>query len=229
MVCIILVAGGQGRRMCGSTRKQYLMLGSEPILAHTLRLAARVPRVTQIVVAVPADDIGYCQTRVVAPLKLACPVELTAGGRHRQASVFNALRAAACQPHQIAVIHDAVRPFAGPDLFSACIDAARVHGAAIAAIAASDTLKQVDAHGTVHRTLVRDGVWQAQTPQAFDYELITRAHEQADELDFLGTDDASLVERLGHRVQVVAGSRCNIKITTPEDLMLAEALMRLST
>jgi len=214
--------------MGGATSKQYLMLGKEPIMAHALRQAADAPQVTRIVVAAPAEDVDYCQTRVIAPLKLACPVMLVAGGGHRQASVFNALRAAACDPRQIVAIHDAVRPFAGPDLFTACIDAAAIHGAAIAAVAACDTLKQVDARGSVSQTLPRDDVWQAQTPQAFIYELIMRAHIQADELGFAGTDDASLVERLGHRAQIVAGSRCNIKITTPEDMRLAEALMHIA-
>ena len=124
------------------------------------------------------------------------------------------------------LIHDGVRPFIPFAVLDGCIDGTHTHGACIAAVPASDTLKRVDADGHIAQTLPRTTIWQAQTPQGFRLGLIREAHQRARKEGFRSTDDAQLVERLGHRVAIVPGSRFNIKITTPEDLTLAEAIWR---
>ena len=163
----------------------------------------------------------------VAAWSLAALVErIVAGGATRQQSVFAALRALP-HPKDIVVIHDGARPFAQSSLVEAVIAAAGRCGGAITAIAAKDTIKQADEANTVVSTIPRDRLWAAQTPQAFAYDVLLRAHERAKADGFVGTDDAELVERLGDaKVAIVEGRAENLKITTPEDLKIAECLVQ---
>ncbi len=218
----VIVAGGSGLRMKSDIRKQYLAFAGKPVLSHTLDVFDACPEIDRIVLAVPAPDRDFCREEIVTPLALKTQVQIVAGGVERQNSVHNGLKAA--EGADIAVIHDGVRPFIRPEQIAETICCAAKNGACMLAIPAFDTLKQVDPSGVIEKTLDRSTIRLAQTPQTFRYDLICEAHEIADRYGFIGTDDASLLERLQKPVHVIPGSRFNIKITTPEDLRLAEVL-----
>ena len=224
MVAAIIVAAGKGVRMQDSKRKQYLPLAGLPIIAHTLTIFGNCDLVDHIYLIIPRDDFVFCRERILNRIKPAAKVTLVAGGARRQESVYRGLQQLdpGCR---IVVIHDGVRPFVQPDQITACISGAQKIGACILGIPAYDTLKQVDQSGNIVNTTARDAIWLAQTPQAFRYDLIKKAHEQARLDGYQGTDDASLVERLGAPVRIIRGSRSNIKITTKEDLEIARALL----
>jgi len=224
MVAAIIVAAGQGIRMRESLRKQYLPLAGHPILAHTLMAIGKRDLVDHIYLVVPRDDFDFCRENVLSVLDGFRNVELVAGGERRQESVCKGLQQieGGCS---IVIIHDGVRPFVRKDQIDACIEGAGTFGACILGIPAYDTLKQVDNSGNIVATTPRDAIWLAQTPQVFHYDLIKKAHDQARLDGFQGTDDASLVERLGATVKIIRGSRSNIKITNKEDLDIARALI----
>ena len=209
--------------MGGSIRKQYLMLKDRPILGLTLTAVGACKKIDRIFLVVPKTDLDFCRRKVLAPLSSKEKIELVAGGGTRQESVYNGL-AAANDPRGLVVIHDGVRPFVRPEQVEACIDQAAEHGACVLGIPVHDTLKKVSKAGMIEGTIARDAVWLSQTPQAFQYRLIKKAHDEARKDGYPGSDDAALVERLGRAVRIIAGSRCNIKITTKEDLFIAEAL-----
>ncbi len=225
MVSAVIVASGEGKRMNGAVRKQYLDLAGRPILSHTLSVFNTCTLIDSIFLIVPKEDFAYCQNSVLAHFDLQKQVLLVAGGLRRQDSVYNGLQALD-EATDTVVIHDGVRPFVQMDQLVACIAGAQTDGACILGIPASDTLKRINSSGQVVETLERDAVWMAQTPQAFDYDLIINAHNRARKHGYYGTDDAVLVERLGFRVKVIPGSIYNIKITIQEDLNLAEAILK---
>src|SRR5208282_1280880 len=234
-VFVIIPAAGLGTRMApasGRTRKespskQFKELGGVPILVRTLRKFAATPAVYEIVVALRKDEISPFRTQLEKqyPEILNKRLQLVEGGAHRQNSVANAMAKIAADPADLVLVHDAVRPFVTPDIIKDVIAAAQKHGAAIAGWPAVDTVKQVDrtAEGAVIKTTIpRAGVVMAQTPQGFRYDILKKAFDDAAADGFLGTDEASLIERAGLPVAVVMGSPRNIKITTPADLELAE-------
>jgi len=216
-----VVAAGLGTRLGGTIPKAFVNLGNVSLLFRVLRAIVGAGACDEIVVAVPAGLEGRARTQAEAA-RVQIPVKIVAGGEARQDSVRLALRLTSAES-ELVVIHDAARPFATPAMFSACIAAAAASGAAITAIPVTDTLKRVDGR-TVTSTLHRDGLWQAQTPQAFRRDLLLKAHEQARRDGVTATDDAYLCERLGISVQVVQGSAVNLKITSPDDLEIGEAL-----
>jgi 2-C-methyl-D-erythritol 4-phosphate cytidylyltransferase len=231
-VIVIIPAAGLGTRMAHTGKKaapskQFLEINGVPIVFHTLRAFARNRQVSQIVVALRKSEIDRFRHDLEQE-KLAVNVEVVEGGEHRQQSVGNALSYIQAAAGDIVLVHDAVRPFVDDDLIASVIQETQKHGAAIAGLPASDTIKQVErvAEGAIiTSTIPRERVVQAQTPQGFRYDLIQRAFASAAGDGFTGTDEASLVERLGESVWVVMGSPRNIKITTPADLELAEFLM----
>lgn len=225
MVHALIVAGGKGARLKSPQPKQYLLLAGVPILTRTLQAVGACDRIDRIILVVPPADIAFCRETIIPPAGLSKDVHVVAGGSRRQDSVFNGL-AAIEGDDSIVAIHDGVRPLAAAETIAACVEAARVHGACIPGVPAWETLKQVSAPGIVASTLPREQVWLAQTPQVFRTGIIRAAHAQARQEGFLGTDDACLVERLGQEVRIVLGERRNIKITTPEDLAIAEALWK---
>jgi 2-C-methyl-D-erythritol 4-phosphate cytidylyltransferase len=226
-VFALIPAAGMGKRMGAAINKQYLALAGKPILAHTLAVFERAPFVDGIVVITPQDEIPYCQEQVVARGGFAKVRQIVAGGAERQHSVLNGLRAmeGVAADGDVVLIHDGVRPFVTEAVLSRAIAVAREDDGALVAVPAKDTIKVV-ADGVITATPPRETLWLAQTPQAFRYGVIRAAHEVADAERFLGTDDAMLVERLGRRVRVVMGDYRNIKITTPEDMILAEAFLK---
>jgi 2-C-methyl-D-erythritol 4-phosphate cytidylyltransferase len=193
------------------------------MLAATVRPFLQHPAVRAVVVAVPEPHLARAR-RLLRRAAPAVSVTVVPGGDSRQASVERALQAAPAGAGLI-VVHDAVRPFVTRALIDGVLAAARVDGAAICALPVAETVKQV-AGGWVETTLDRARLWAVQTPQAFQAALLREAHDKARRDGFVGTDDAMLVERLGHRVRVVPGSERNIKITTPTDLQQARAWVR---
>jgi len=242
-VVVIIPAAGLGTRMApmpvgtkgkptkAPPAKQFTELGGTPILIHTLRKFAAVDVVSEIWIALRESEIAGFRARLESEAKdiLKKKVELVVGGEHRQQSVENALNAVAAAADDIVLVHDAVRPFVTGEIIQEVIDAAEKYGAAIAALPAVDTVKQVErtAEGAlIKATIPRAGIVMAQTPQGFRYGVIKKAFNEASADGFLGTDEASLVERSGHEVSVVMGSARNIKITAPADMELAEFYLK---
>jgi 2-C-methyl-D-erythritol 4-phosphate cytidylyltransferase len=210
--------------MAGPQPKQFLMLDGLPILIHSLRAFASVERVTSIYVAVRDTEIERVEAQITE-YSLDHRVKVVEGGDNRQESVSNALSALPAQPDDIVLVHDAVRPLIDAATIDRTIDAVALHGAAIVGLPAVDTIKQVErtAHGAlVVSTIPREFVVLAQTPQGFRFGLLRQAFADANADGFVGTDEASVVERAGHPVAVVHGSQVNLKITQPGDLELAE-------
>lgn len=211
--------------MKSAASKQYLMLGDLPILSRTLLAIDACPEIEDTCLVVLESDMDHCREAVLKPIRLRAPVRLVAGGACRQESVYNGL-STLLHDDGIVLIHDGVRPFVPTEGIRRCIAAARIHGACVPGVPVSDTLKAVDANGDIIRTVDRGSLWHAQTPQAFQSRLIRKAHETARQDGVTGTDDASLVERLGMKVHLVPGSIFNIKITTQEDLKMAETIAK---
>ncbi len=225
-VTALIPAAGMGKRMGAGMNKQYLLLCGKPILAHTLEVFEKAPFVDEVYLIVPEDEISYCRENVVERFGFSKVSKIVSGGSERQHSVLNGLRAIRSPGahDSVVVIHDGVRPFLSSSVLRDSIEAARLHDGALVAVPVKDTVKVVR-DGVVLETPPRNSLWLAQTPQAFRYGIIRDAHERAAMDGWLGTDDSSLVERLGKSVRIVAGEYGNFKITTPEDLILAEAFL----
>jgi 2-C-methyl-D-erythritol 4-phosphate cytidylyltransferase len=224
-VAAIIVAGGKGVRMKTETPKQYLMILGVPLLIHTVKAFEKSSLVDSICLVVPEYDMRFCQNALLDGVTLKKLLTIAAGGTHRQESVYNGLKALNPLP-EIVLIHDGVRPLVTAEQIDTCVRSAKKTGACILAIPAEDTLKKVSVSKAIFSTVDRDAIWLAQTPQAFRFDKILEAHEQSRHDGYFGTDDASLLERLGEPVSIVRGSRFNIKVTTPEDLLLAECIMK---
>lgn len=249
-VFVVVPAAGLGTRMAPpsaspsrekankkSPSKQFKELDGVPILIHTLRKFAATSAVSEITVALRKDEISGFRAQVEKqyPEILKKRLQLVEGGEHRQDSVASALASItagpAADPDDIVLVHDAVRPFVTPEIIANVIEAAHQHGAAIAGWPAVDTVKQVErtaAGALIKATIPRASIVMAQTPQGFRYAVLKKAFDDAVQDGFLGTDEASLVERAGLPVVVVMGSPRNIKITTPADLKLAEFYLKTS-
>lgn len=220
----VIAAGGFGKRLGTDISKQYLSLSGLPVVVRTLRVFENAAAVSEIMLVVPQSDMEFVREKIVDKYGVRKVRAVVAGGAERQDSVGNAL-AALDGPCDVVVVHDAVRPFVSVRMIDKVIEEALITGAASIGVAAKDTIKKTDDELLVKTTVPRSNLWITQTPQAFRYDLLVGAHARAKEEGFYGTDDASLVERLGLPVRMVAGSYENIKITTPEDLKIAEALI----
>jgi 2-C-methyl-D-erythritol 4-phosphate cytidylyltransferase len=208
--------------------KAFISLGTLPILAHTLQKFEICPQVDEVIPLVPPGE-GVAWTReIVSQCGLQKVSQIMPGGAERQESVFIGLKAIREKTGAV-IIHDGARPFVTLDLIQRSLSEARRFQAVAVALPASETVKEVDGENIVLRTVDRRQLWLMQTPQSFDYNLILRAHDEARRDGFVGTDDASLVERLGVPVKIIEGARLNFKITTPEDLVLAEAILKSSS
>ena len=228
-VFVIIPAAGLGTRMAGpavgkAPAKQFTEINGTPVLVHTLRKFAAAPGVSEIIIALRKNEAENFAPRLQQE-RLAKCVRIVEGGEHRQESVGNALKSISAAPDDLVLVHDGVRPFVDHETIENVIEAAAKQGAAIAAVPAVDTIKQVDrtaAGAVVNATIPREHIVLVQTPQGFRFDVLQRAFDEATRDGFTGTDEASLVERMGHEVAVVMGSPRNIKITTPSDLELAE-------
>ncbi|MCL2760814.1 MAG: 2-C-methyl-D-erythritol 4-phosphate cytidylyltransferase [Desulfuromonadales bacterium] len=222
----LIPAAGMGKRMGASINKQYLSLGGMPIVARTIKLFQEADFIDEIYPIVPLAEIEYCQKEVIDKFVFTKVRSIVAGGPERQHSVRNGLRAIdGSNSEDIVIIHDGVRPLVPLNVVKESVKTASVYDGAVVAVPVKDTVKVVD-DGQITETPPRGRLWLAQTPQTFRYKIIRDAHEAADVEGFLGTDDASLLERLGKKVGIVLGDYRNIKITTPEDIVLAEAFLK---
>ncbi len=222
-ICVIIPAGGVGRRMGEARPKQFLKLAGLPVLVRTIRIFRQLPEVTTIVVVAPAAYLEETRSLINRYFPTDT-VRLTVGGESRQQSVRAGL-AALPREAKLVAVHDGVRPLLTPELFRACIAGAAETGAALLAVPVKDTVKTVGGNHLVLGTVDRRELWLAQTPQVARRDLLEQAFAAAERDNYSGTDEAALLERIGCRVMVVPGLERNLKITRPEDLVLAEALL----
>lgn len=223
-VCAIIPAGGIGKRMGGKSPKQFMLLGGIPVLVHTLRIFERASTVDRVVLVAPEGDIA-ATAELAAAHGCKKVAKIVPGGRERQDSVLNGLAAVgdACD---IVAIHDAVRPFINEALVDTAVSGAAGLGAVCVGMPVKDTIKQLGPDDRAAATLNRKSLWIAQTPQVFKREILEEAYRRAYADGYYGTDDASLVERIGVPVAMIRGGYGNIKITTPEDLEYGEYLLQ---
>ncbi|KOY80116.1 2-C-methyl-D-erythritol 4-phosphate cytidylyltransferase [Lysinibacillus macroides] len=219
---VVLPAAGSGKRMGAGHNKLFLKLLEKPILIHTLEVFQQDTLCTGIWLAVKPEERLYIQT-MLQEYGITKVKSLPAGGVERQHSVHSCMKE--MEQVDIVLVHDAARPFITHDIIANLVQSAHTYGAAIAGVRAKDTMKKVR-NGVIEETVDRDSLWMIQTPQAFQYDLIVEAEDVAEKVGFLGTDEAMLVERLGHAVHIVESNYENVKITTQEDLIFGEAILR---
>ena len=223
-VTAIIPAGGYGRRINAGIHKQLIEIAGKPILIHTLEKFQNCDCIDAIIIST-APEILLDVEHLVKKFNLTKVVEITIGGNERQDSVYNALQMMVYHHSEIVVVHDAVRPFISCEKICEVVSVCKETGAAILAVRPKETIKLGNKDNFVEETLDRNRIWLVQTPQAFHYTILQRAYKKAYTDSFYGTDDASLVERLGVRVKIVEGLYENIKITTPEDIEFAKLLL----
>lgn len=224
MVTAIIAAAGQGKRMGRGINKVFIPLSHCPVLVHTVRKFSECKEIKKLVVVASPDEVAEVN-ELLANVKGIKPWQVVAGGSERQYSIANAL-AVVDDDASIIAVHDGARPLIDVATITKVIEAARQHRAAGVAVPVKDTIKMVDAEGFITGTPPRHMLWAIQTPQAFAAALLRQAYDIAAQQGYLGTDDAGLVERLGVKVKIVPGTYNNLKVTTPEDLLIAEALLK---
>ena len=224
MVTAIFPAAGSSKRMGGGVNKNLLELAGEPILIRSLKTFSQVERINFLIVIVGEHEVETVEKLLRAEKNLKS-WRVTVGGSERQYSIANGLKILP-DDAEIILVHDAARPLISVQTINEVIDAAEKFGGAIAAVPTKDTIKIIDAEGFVKHTPPRKELVAVQTPQGFKREILLQAYDKAAEENFLGTDDSSLVERLGVKIKIVASSYENIKITTPEDIHVAETFLR---
>ncbi len=222
-VGIVIPAAGSGIRLGGGIAKQFLDVLGKPILARTLEQFEQHPAIDCIAIAGSPDGVDTIRD-IVQSLGCKKVQWIGLGGTYRQDSVWNALQELQLSSVELVLIHDAVRPFVTTEIIDRVLHASVTTGAALAGVRTKDTIKVTDEHNIVTSTPRRESLWQAQTPQGFRMDLLIHAFRSAQEANVIGTDDASLVERLGVPVTMVEGSYENIKITTQEDLASANLI-----
>jgi 2-C-methyl-D-erythritol 4-phosphate cytidylyltransferase len=221
----VIVSAGKGLRFMEGKKKQFTFLEGRPILAHTLEKFETCPLIRSVRLVVGQEDMDYCLEEIVEKYRFQKVSKIVPGGKWRQESVKNGIDALP-KDTDIVPIHDGVRPLITQAMIEDSIHAAVRFGAVVLATPVKETIKMSNPDGTVLKTLDRESLWQIQTPQTFQINVIREAHNQAIADGFVGTDDASLVERLGVKVHILPGSHTNIKITTPEDFVLASLFLK---
>ncbi|TYQ15153.1 UNVERIFIED_CONTAM: 2-C-methyl-D-erythritol 4-phosphate cytidylyltransferase [Acetivibrio alkalicellulosi] len=223
-VSAIIVAAGKGTRMNLDINKQYMEICDQPVLARTLNAFEMCKLINEVILVVNESDIFYCKENIVEFFKLNKIKKIVCGGKERQNSVYNGLLEIS-KHSDIVVIHDGARPFISEEIIGNCISGAYEYNACTAAVPVKDTIKGADINGFVEKTYDRKTLWSIQTPQAFRYDIIVKAHEKGIEDKTIVTDDTSLTEYLGYPTKLVMGSYDNIKITTIEDLEFGKAII----
>ncbi len=223
MVTAIILAAGKGKRVNAGTNKMFISLRNKPVLAYSLDAFESCSEIENIILVASEEEHSSCE-RIISSYGYKKVKGIVNGGKERQDSVFNALMAIpeACE---VVVIHDGARPMIRPATIAICIAEARLWGASSAGMPVKDTVKIVAPSGRVSYTPDRRNIWITQTPQAFKLEIIKDSHLKAKEASYAGTDDAVLAERAGYAVKMVEADYENIKITTPEDISVAEAIL----
>lgn len=220
----LIPAAGRGQRMGRDVEKQFLPLAGKPLLAHTLARFEATPGIDRVVVIVPPGREAFCSRKIVEAEGFRKVVRIVAGAETRQRSVAAGFHSLGGNV-DVVVIHDGARPLVTPSLIQTSIDLAFQHGSVSVAIPELDTLKRVSVEGTVSETVDRRNLWRAQTPQAFRRSILQCALAYAEGHNLDATDEASLVEALSWPVHIVPGSAWNFKVTTPDDLLLAELVL----
>ena len=220
----IILAGGAGKRMGAATNKQFLLIDNKPIIVHTLEIFENCRSIDSIFLVVNQKDLPVIQKEILETYRFKKVTKVVIGGMLRQDSVRNGLEAIEGQC-DIVVIHDGARPFVSPSFIEKGIFLMEMFDAVIPGLPAKDTIKAVSKEGFVSKTLPRDSLWQVQTPQTFKYELIVKAYREGMAKKLYGYDDATFIEHLGKKVKVIEGSPYNMKITTPEDLIIAQGIL----
>ena len=224
-ISALIVAAGKGQRMGGRVKKQFISLGGVPLLLYALRAFEDFGGIEHIYVVLDEEDFEYCHREIIQKHGIGKVAQLVPGGKRRQDSVWNGLRVMEGRCDMV-MVHDGVRPFVSPGILERLMAAMRDYQAVVTGVPARDTIKRVDGRGVVLDTLDREALFHIQTPQGFRYDIIKEAYEGAVKEGMEGTDDAYFVERMGIQVKVVEGSPLNIKITTPEDIALANWILQ---
>ena len=222
----IVLAAGQGKRMHSKIQKQFLEIGGKPILYYSMECFRKSPLIQDIILVTGEDMISYCQSEIVEKYGFTKVCKVTAGGKERYDSVYAGLLC--CQDTDYVYIHDGARPFVTEEMIQRGYEAVKRTNACVMGMPSKDTVKLADPSGYIKETPDRKIVWNIQTPQIFSYDLIRGAYESIRKKDMSNvTDDAMVVEQeTGTKILLVEGSYQNIKITTPEDLAVAEAFLR---
>lgn len=222
-VCAVILAGGKGKRMEADVSKQFILLNDKPILYYTLRSFLCCDKIDEIILVLPKEEIDYCKKELLE--KFQIPVtRIVEGGYERQHSVFNALKS--IDDCDIVLLHDGARPFVSSRIIEDGIRLAKEHGAAAPGVMPKDTIKIKSINGFSEQTLDRSKLIAIQTPQCFKFDIIYECHKKIDKEGIAVTDDTMVAELYGNKVYLYNGDYTNIKVTTPEDLILAEELAR---
>lgn len=221
--CVIIVAAGKGKRMGSTISKQYLNIKGKPLLFYTLMTFSKCNLIDDIILVTGENEIDYCKTEIVEKYGISKVSQIVKGGDQRQNSVLNGLLAV--KGSDIVLIHDGARPFVDYVIIKEGIKFAKLYGACACGVTPKDTIKEKNYEGFVVDTLDRSFLVNVQTPQCFKYDLILDCHKRLLEEGKYVTDDTMVVERYGHKVFLYEGSYNNIKITTPEDLIIGEKII----
>ena len=222
MISAIVLAGGRGKRMNYHKSKQFIEIKGKPVLVYTLEKFIYNKSIDEVILVLPEDEVDYCKKEVLQKYSLKVD-RIVIGGKERQDSVFNALEA--MEKADIVLIHDGARPFISEKIIEEGIKYANIYGAAAPGVTPKDTIKIKNEDNISVDTPDRNTLVAVQTPQCFKYDEIYQCHRKVKEENAIVTDDTSVVERYGHKVYLYEGDYTNIKITTPEDLILAERLI----
>ena len=224
-VVALIAAAGLGKRMNAKISKPFIPIFGKPILAYTIEKFEQCKFIEKIYLIVNQEERDFCSKDIILKYNFSKVQELIEGGETRQDSVYNGLKVLGPDT-DIVVIHDGVRPLVEKTIIQESIEAAQEYGAAIAAIPLKETVKKSRKDFFINETLNREEIWRAQTPQTFKYDIILSAYHQSYKDKFFATDDATIVERYGHKVKMIIGSEGNIKITTPFDIIIAENFLK---
>lgn len=224
-VSAIIAAAGMSNRMGSKINKQFIAIDNKPILVHTLEKFEKCKYIDEIILVSKEEEVEYCRKEIVKKYGFKKVVKIIRGGKERQDSIYNGLLALN-ENTDIVLTHDGARPFVKIESIEAGIKGVVEHGACVIGVPVKDTIKAVDEKELIHHTPKRSLLWAAQTPQCFWTSLIKQGYEHAIKEGIVGTDDSSLVEKIGHKVKMIMGSYDNIKITTPEDLVIGEFLLK---
>lgn len=225
-VAAIIVAGGSGKRMGTTTKKQYILLDGKEVLAHTIKVFNELKEIDEVILVVGKEDIDKVKCEIVERYGYSKVSRIVAGGQERQDSVYNGLMATDEEVGYV-MIHDGARPFVTAETLKSALKETKEKKATVVAVPVKDTIKLVNKDTMeVEQTPERERLWSVQTPQSFEKELLLQAYTYAKENQLKVTDDSMIVEAFGHTVQVVMGEYTNIKITTPDDLAIGESILK---
>ena len=224
-IAVVIVAGGSGKRMGTTVKKQFIQLRDKEVLAHTIEAFNEVDEISEIIVVVGQEDVEKVREEIVARYQLNKVSKIVVGGKERQDSVYNGLVATSDEIEYV-MIHDGARPFISKAVIQRASEKTKQCKATIVAVPVKDTIKVIDIETeTVEHTPKREKLWAVQTPQSFDKKLLLAAYENAHQKGLQVTDDSMIVEAYGKKVHIVLGEYTNIKITTPEDLVIGESIL----